>query len=546
MSTTYSITKSYRLTSKYANKGKRELIYRIFDEVYEFKNEMSEYIYSNLSKLLSEPKGFISNYRKWNSNLLPAHTIQTLFSDITKLYINHVKQIVNNSIKKIHIQDIRFSKRKKQYVFEFKNTAICKLIKYLVKIQSKKLDFIKSISDVNIAKAGLFDVWNNLDDKKKEIVIKIVNSRIKRIRKRIKKIQFKNGTFRLTNTGYSFEIIIDESNTKFKVFLKLRLKNYVVFLPLLIDLDEKNPRTKAYFEKILNGELNKQIFLIDRHNVKNTKKLFFAISKEETLTFSDFGRIVGCDVNLTSEKFIVCSNGDVCEFDESIMQEFLAFITKIDEKGYQNLTNKEKRKLRKLTNKVKWYIDYQIARLINTLKDKGYTDIVLEDLELFNNGKFAINLFGYKLKLNRFVRFLHLTGLKERFKQIAHNRGVRVHLTKASYTSQQCPNCGHIDKNNRKSQSKFKCTNCGYTHDADHNASINILLRYLNNTYKEKLHKTNNFDELETKPGLNTNQIKSILIKNFKHPLDVLEDFYNQVLSSGFLVEIVYKVNNFV
>jgi putative transposase len=42
------------------------------------------------------------------------------------------------------------------------------------------------------------------------------------------------------------------------------------------------------------------------------------------------------------------------------------------------------------------------------------------------------------------------------------------------YTSQTCSGCGHVSKNNRKSQSKFVCENCGLTIHADHNAAINI------------------------------------------------------------------------
>ncbi|MDO5352210.1 MAG: zinc ribbon domain-containing protein, partial [Succinatimonas sp.] len=42
-------------------------------------------------------------------------------------------------------------------------------------------------------------------------------------------------------------------------------------------------------------------------------------------------------------------------------------------------------------------------------------------------------------------------------------------------TSRKCPKCGHISKDNRLSQAKFLCTNCGYTANADENAAGNIL-----------------------------------------------------------------------
>ena len=45
------------------------------------------------------------------------------------------------------------------------------------------------------------------------------------------------------------------------------------------------------------------------------------------------------------------------------------------------------------------------------------------------------------------------------------------------HTSQTCPQCGHISKDNRKEQEIFKCVKCGYEANADHNAAQNILRR---------------------------------------------------------------------
>ena len=45
----------------------------------------------------------------------------------------------------------------------------------------------------------------------------------------------------------------------------------------------------------------------------------------------------------------------------------------------------------------------------------------------------------------------------------------------APYTSQDCNWCGHRDKANRLTQSKFKCVSCGHADNADLNAAANIL-----------------------------------------------------------------------
>ena len=50
-------------------------------------------------------------------------------------------------------------------------------------------------------------------------------------------------------------------------------------------------------------------------------------------------------------------------------------------------------------------------------------------------------------------------------------RLIEVH---PAYTSQTCSHCGHADKENRKSQARFLCVNCGFASNADTNAAINI------------------------------------------------------------------------
>ena len=43
------------------------------------------------------------------------------------------------------------------------------------------------------------------------------------------------------------------------------------------------------------------------------------------------------------------------------------------------------------------------------------------------------------------------------------------------HTSQKCHLCGHIEKENRKTRTKFECVRCGYSGNADINAALNIL-----------------------------------------------------------------------
>jgi len=45
------------------------------------------------------------------------------------------------------------------------------------------------------------------------------------------------------------------------------------------------------------------------------------------------------------------------------------------------------------------------------------------------------------------------------------------------HTSQTCPCCGHVSKENRQTQAKFLCVDCGYENHADVVGAINILSR---------------------------------------------------------------------
>jgi len=62
---------------------------------------------------------------------------------------------------------------------------------------------------------------------------------------------------------------------------------------------------------------------------------------------------------------------------------------------------------------------------------------------------------------------------KIKYKQEQKNKLIRE--INPAFSSQRCFKCGHISKNNRKSQSDFTCENCKHTENADLNASDNLL-----------------------------------------------------------------------
>lgn len=75
---------------------------------------------------------------------------------------------------------------------------------------------------------------------------------------------------------------------------------------------------------------------------------------------------------------------------------------------------------------------------------------------------------------NTILRNWSYYQLQQYIEYKAEREGIKVRYVDPAYTSQTCARCGHIDKENRQTQEKFKCTVCGFELNADHNAAINI------------------------------------------------------------------------
>lgn len=81
-------------------------------------------------------------------------------------------------------------------------------------------------------------------------------------------------------------------------------------------------------------------------------------------------------------------------------------------------------------------------------------------------------------KFKRNNRVMQAWNYKELFDILdgkAAYAGVQIRLLNPSYTSQRCSECGWTWKGNRKGK-MFRCAKCGFTHDADLNASLNLSL----------------------------------------------------------------------
>ena len=78
-------------------------------------------------------------------------------------------------------------------------------------------------------------------------------------------------------------------------------------------------------------------------------------------------------------------------------------------------------------------------------------------------------------RLNRLISDVSWNSLIQKLKYKSEMKNKIIREIDPAFTSQRCFKCGHISKNNRKSQSDFNCKNCGYTTNADLNAADNLL-----------------------------------------------------------------------
>ncbi|MFW5847652.1 MAG: RNA-guided endonuclease InsQ/TnpB family protein [bacterium] len=140
--------------------------------------------------------------------------------------------------------------------------------------------------------------------------------------------------------------------------------------------------------------------------------------------------------------------------------------------SYQRIKNKIRRIYRKL-NDVRTNTQYMVAHEL--LKSDQVQTIVLEDLKLKNMmKKSAKGKPNNKRGLNRSLGQIGLYSLRVKIENLAERMGKRVILVSPQNTSRRCSSCGHTHKDNRLTQSIFKCIECGFEANADYNAALNI------------------------------------------------------------------------
>ena len=209
----------------------------------------------------------------------------------------------------------------------------------------------------------------------------------------------------------------------------------------------------------------------------------FCINREIEQPIHPSKSAIGVDLGI--KKLITTSNGQV--FDP--INSFKANQVKLA-RLQRKLKKKTKfsenwKKLNLKINKLHHHIAnirHDNLHKVTTTLSKNHAMIVVEDLKVANMSKSAkgsIEKKGKNVKaksgLNKSILDQGWSMLVDMLEYKQQWRGGLLVKVDPRYTSQTCSSCGHVAKENRQTQSKFECVECGFSENADINASRNIL-----------------------------------------------------------------------
>lgn len=209
----------------------------------------------------------------------------------------------------------------------------------------------------------------------------------------------------------------------------------------------------------------------------------------------DVIKVIGCDMGIT--KLVHLSDGSQIENPKFSTTKKAKRTLKIRQrrvsrkaKGSKN-RKKAAKKLglfhQKISDKRQAY-QWKVA---NKIVSRNVDAIALEDLNISGmmrrcrvkvdekTGRFLKNGQSRKRGLNRSISDASWADLILKIEYLAAKQGKVVIKVNPKYSSQECRNCGHIDKSNRDGE-KFICTECGYHEHADIGAAKTICDRALN------------------------------------------------------------------
>jgi len=345
--------------------------------------------------------------------------------------------------------------RKSTVNLSYGNTNKISLVKdFLSRYSDCVNQFIDLLWSINKF-SGSFVERNLLDEIKVPLTFSAKQSAAQTALHIVKSQRKKKNKVKPTFKGKSFDldqrfIEIQEGKNSFDLWIRIRGigSNSGERKSLLLPT-----KKHKHFLKYNDWIMKKSIRLRIKDNGKLMADIFF---EKELPKPKEEGKIVGLDCGY--KKLVVLSNG------QYIGTELEQKCEKISKKKQGSKAFK-----RALVERNE-YINREVKQ-IPFFELKAIIVENLKNVKHKTKGKIARKVMN-KLQRWTYPYFLNRLALA------CETSGVHVYRVNPAYTSQRCWQCGSIHKENRNGEI-FLCKECGYTQDADFNASRNILYRFL-------------------------------------------------------------------
>jgi IS605 OrfB family transposase len=208
---------------------------------------------------------------------------------------------------------------------------------------------------------------------------------------------------------------------------------------------------------------------------------FLAVLNKETHKPSIRPNIVAVDINSSKIAVSIIGKGRVLKqtyFGKDVStREFRFEERRAKLQEYRDTVSRGKAglKLKRLSGKQKNYVCtrmWQIANEIVSLAKTFNANIAIERLRHLRKRRGE-----WGKKSTRKTNRIPYGFFRHALRHIAEREGVAILEVKPNYTSQTCPRCGHVGKENWRGYVYFKCVKCSYEADRDRVASLNIAVR---------------------------------------------------------------------
>lgn len=461
------------------NKAKVELFKAKASTLLNFRNEISKKISDNILKYLNYSNfDFINEFYTQLDHCSAAELTYSI-QDVAVSYQNKFDKI-NSKISFKKVESIKYIKYKKatkshqkgdlkEISYKRISTNLTKALTFLAKYDideeylRNKIDF-SSDSHKVIYQNCIYYIDKFGYDRLKRLARSKASNLFSKYNK--KPIEFHSLSYRSSNR---FHQILEKSNNSKQLWMRLYEfkdlgRNKQLFVPIKYN--------RKYHGK--NLEEFAKTYIVQFQN----DKVRFILSKEGSRNIATNKKnYIGADVNLKHN--LIATKDFQIDIDRQMLKCFQEFLPKYDK-------NKEKheKKYKIWLRRFDKHLKRKCSEFVDECIKQGKDHIVLEDIQAFGR-MFAKDEVG--TKYSRLSRILHLNDLKNIIISIANKKDIAVSLVPSHYTSQQCSKCGYISRDNRMSQEKFVCMNCGHSDNADQNASINIASRVSSNVLRESL-----------------------------------------------------------